>query len=488
MLSNLRNEALIEKLERAKAKTQRQKNKVSWPDRHLPDLKGSPVPFHEAQALAWDSTRRIVAYIAGTQIGKTTFGPVWLNREIETRGPGDYLAITSSFDLFRLKFLPALLEYFEHILKVGRFWAGDKILELADPETGEFLAKRATDHMWGRIILRSAQALGGLESATAKGAILDEAGQDEFPIGAYRAIRRRLTLNRGRLFIPTTLYTTGSWVVSEIIKPAMKTGITKTLTIREDAEIDYTDSAERDTTVIQADSLVNPAFPRSEYEEAKRDLPKDVFEMQYRGRVTRPRHMIYDCFDEDIHLCPRFKIPDEWKRYLGLDFGGANTAAFYVAEEPKTHKLYVYRIYHHGKKSAKEHVEDMMFGEPGRPKCYGGAPGEGQWRQEFRDAGLPVREPKISDVWLGINRFYALLKKGTLDPETGTRDGDVAIQFFDDLDALRTEITSYHRKTDQLGNPIQNEIAAKSTFHVLDAGRYVLSSVDLDHKVLVATA
>lgn len=177
-----------------------------WPDRHIVGPDGTPVPFHIAQNEIFDSERRTVALVGGSQLGKTTLAPWWLYREIKLRGSGDYIAATSSFDLFRLKLLPSLLQVFEEILQLGRYWVGDKVFELKDPVTGKFLAQRATDHMWGRIILRSAQSLSGLESATAKGAILDEAGQDEFPIEAWRAILRRLTLHRGRILLTTTLY------------------------------------------------------------------------------------------------------------------------------------------------------------------------------------------------------------------------------------------------------------------------------------------
>ena len=52
--------------------------------------------LHPGQTKIWDSERRFVFIIAGTQSGKTTFGPWWLKREIDKRGPGDYLAVTAT--------------------------------------------------------------------------------------------------------------------------------------------------------------------------------------------------------------------------------------------------------------------------------------------------------------------------------------------------------------------------------------------------------
>jgi hypothetical protein len=209
-------------------------------------------------------------YLAGASFiptHNTAFGPWWLWREAMETGGGDHLAVTASYDLFKLKLLPTLLEVFEHILRIGRYWAGDRVLELADPDTGQFWANRSMDRMWGRIILRSADSLGGLESATARSAWLDEAGQDRFTLYAYRAIRRRLALYRGRILITTTLYNLG-WVVQQIMDPAEKTGAVSVEQIGH-GELEYTDSEEADTALIQFDSIINPTYPLEEYEEAR---------------------------------------------------------------------------------------------------------------------------------------------------------------------------------------------------------------------------
>lgn len=471
MLPDLTNDIMLEKLNQAKAKARLKQS--NWPDKYLIGGDDKPVPFHRAQELTWDSPRRIVAYISGSQGGKTAVAPWWLKREIGNLGGGDYLAVTASFDLFKLKFLPQMLRVFVDILGWGRFWAGDKIIELKDPAIGEYWATKSTDTMWGRIILRSAQALGGLESATAKAALLDEAGQDEFPPQAYQAIRRRLALYKGRMFISTTLYNLG-WVKSTIIDVAEKHGTKKNFYTDSGGEIEVTDSEKDDICVVQADSIVNPAFPMDEYEEAKATLPQDVFAMFYRGRVAKPRHLIYDCFDDDINRQPRFELPAMWQRYMGLDFGLINMAATFWAEEPKSRKLYCYRVYLAGSRSTKDHVDAMLEGEPMLPICFGGAKAEGQWRKEFRDAGLSVREPKVSDVWLGINIVYGEIKAGNLI-------------VFDDLDEFFKEIYGYRRKYDESGNPT-DEIYSKNAYHLCDTTRYLIASVRSHRKALVATA
>ncbi len=49
-----------------------------------------------------------------------------------------------------------------------------------------------------RILFGYATDPESLESATAKAAVLDEAGQKKFKVGAWQAILRRLALHQGR--------------------------------------------------------------------------------------------------------------------------------------------------------------------------------------------------------------------------------------------------------------------------------------------------
>ena len=416
---------------------------------------------------------RTVAMIAGTQSGKTSWGPWWMWREIQRTGGGDHLAITSTYDLFKLKMLPAMLEVYEGILGVGRFWAGDRILEIRDPSTGQFWAKKSIDPMWGRVILRSAESLGGLESATARSAWLDEAGQANFTVDAFRAIRRRLALAEGRILITTTLYVLG-WLIQQIIDRAANGGVVTVHGVG-DVELEQTVNEATGIELIQFDSILNPEYPRAEYEEARRTLPNDEFQMFYRGRKSGLRGVIYDTFDRQLHTCPRFPIPDDWPRFMGLDFGGVNTAAIFLAEEPGSKRLYAYREYLAGGRTSKEHASYILSGEQGRPITFGGAKSEGQWRQEFRAAGLPIREPAVSDVMVGIQRTYSVLKSG-------------GMIFFDDLSGTIDQIGSYRRKRDRNGDLI-DEIENKNAYHYLDALRYVISTIRQERaKMKVLTA
>jgi hypothetical protein len=430
-----------------------------WEEGHI-SVDGIATPYHAGQVFAYNSPRRIIAMIAGTQGGKTSFGPWWLWKKIRLGGGGDYLAVTSSYDLFKLKMLPSIRECFEEILGIGRYWAGDKVLELAHPEEG-FLAKRSSDPMWGRIILRSAESSGGLESATAKAAWLDEAGQEKFKVGSWRAIKRRLALNRGDILITTTLYVLG-WLDQEVMGPAEESGVEKRYKVGP-GELTVIDSEKANTALIQFDSIVNPEYPVEEFEEAREMLPEEEFDMQYRGRVGKMRTLIYDCFDVKRDVVEAFEIPGNWTRWVGMDFGGTNTVAVYFAEDPETGILYGYRLYKEGKLTAAEHAAKIQDGEEHELIIFGGDRSEGQWRKEFGSAGLDVYQPPDIGLEVGLLRVYAAKKKGL-------------VKYFEDLWPIVDENLRYKRKVDEYGN-VTDDIVAKKSFHYMDGERYIVGYV-----------
>lgn len=380
----------------------------------------------------------------------TSLSPWWLWREIRRRGAGDYMAVTSSYDLFKLKFLPEMRTIFEHVLQVGRWWAGDRVIELRNPATGQFEAKHADDPMWARIILRSASADGGLEAATAKGAVFDEAGQDIVPLDAFEALRRRLTLNQGRILITTTLYNMG-WLKQKILDRDGHDGI----------------------EVIIFESTANPAFPLEEFEYLKATMPKWKFDMFHRAILTRPPGMIYGDFIDDYreqggHKVKPFQIPTRWPRYQGVDPGAVNTAMVWLAHDTDNDLYYLYRESLEGGKSTREHVRSTLEIEAEHNERvisrFIGQKSEVQQRLDWQSEGVRnVNEPPVHDVESGIDRVIALLKEHRL-------------YLFDTCEGILDEMGRYSRKLDEMSEPTE-EIKDKAKFHRIDALRYVGAGV-----------
>lgn len=414
--------------------------------------------WHPGQAAALASRHRFVAILSGTQSGKTVTGPRWLHREIggyteeatgevvEGRGPGDYLAVTANYDLYKLKMLPELLWYFVDTLRIGKYWAQSRIIEIAeDCRPGAFLAQTQDSPMWARIILRSAEAPAGLESATAQAAWLDEAGHPDFRREAWEAVLRRLSLFQGRVLISTTLYEWG-WLKTEVY--------------------DRWKAGDPDYSVVQFDSILNPMFSKEEWERAKRSMPAWKFDLFYRGRYARPAGLIYDSFNEALCKIKRFPISSSWPRYIGHDFGPIHTSALWYAQDPTTGYLYLYRTYlSQEKTTAAAHVEkwkELSAGETIR-KRVGGAVGSADegWREAYSLAGCSIQEPLVRDVEVGIDRVYGWHKTNRLF-------------VFEDLLDYLSEKMSYSRKLDEDYLPTE-EIKDKSRFHLMDGERYILS-------------
>lgn len=334
--------------------------------------------------------------------------------------------------------LPELRMVFEILLQKGRYWAGDKVIELRDPDTGEFWATRSDDPMWGRIILRSAASGGGLEASTAKAAWLDECGQDEFPLTVWEAVQRRLSLAEGRVLGTTTPYNLG-WLKTEVYDPW--------------------EEGDPDIDVISFPSTMNPAFPQREFDRVEARMQTWRFGMFYKGQFTKPAGLIYDCFTGDM-LCDPFEIPDDWMRYVGVDFGGANTAILWAAEDPDTEKVYLFDEWLGGGETSTQYAERAKRNVPDGCESYawGGAKSEGQAR---RDWGMSffVDAPLVTDVEPGIDRGTRLMNEDRL-------------RVFRTLHGFRDEIARYKRKLDDAGHPLE-EIEHKRRFHHMDAYRYM---------------
>lgn len=396
---------------------------------------------HAGQWRAYESDKRFVLVLAGTQGGKTSFGPLWLWKEIKNRGPGDYLVVTPTYPLMELKALPEFLSLFKRRLNVGEYTGSpSRRFAFSESVSKELFGSADTPT---NVYFGYAADPDSLEAATAKAAWLDEAGQKKFKLGSWEAIQRRLSINEGRALITTTPYDLG-WLKQKLFDPWQAANGKHPL-------ID----------VIRFDSTENPAFPRAEFERARDSLPRWKFDLFYRAIFTRPAGLIYDCFDFDRFVVPRFCIPDRWPRYLGMDFGGVNTAGMFYAEEPGTDRLYAYREYKAGGRTAKEHTAALLDGEPGLPSVIvGGSHSEGQWRDEFCAAGLPVREPAVKEVEVGIDRVYGAHKRGE-------------IFVFFDLAGYLEEKGTYSRVVNDAGE-VQEAIDDKHSFHFMDAERYIV--------------
>lgn len=387
--------------------------------------------FHPGQMRAWDSKARFPVILAGTQWGKTCFEPDWLHREILNQGVGDYIAGTATFPLLGLKMLPEFITLFRDMLHWGKYRDSDKIIESNTSKS--------------RIIFFSATNPESMESATAKAGVLDEAGQKQFQLQTWEAVQRRLSLAQGRCLIGTTLYSLG-WLKTEVYDKAI--------------------AGDKLFEIIHGDSIDNPCFPHEEYERQRAQMPGWKFDMFYRGRYTRPVGLVYDSFSETDDVIDRFEIPKNWLIYVGHDFGSANPAAMFYAQDPSTGLFFAFHEYLPGSRSTYDHVEafkHLIAGYNVIKRVGGNWTTEEGWRNDYTSHGWPIQSPKenMRRIENQIARVYALNKLHK-------------VKVFRDLRHYLDQKTSFSYILDDKYQPT-DKYDNEAAMHLLAAERYILS-------------
>lgn len=177
-----------------------------------------------------------------------------------------------------------------------------------------------------------------------------------------------------------------------------------------------------------------------------------------------PNRLIYRAFNEVSQKIQPFEIPAMWPRYVGHDFGSANPAALFFAQDPATGYFYAYHEYLPGVGlSTYQHVQAFKELTKGLPvlKRAGGSHQEDEIRQGYTAQGWPIQEPKVRDVNAGIDRVRAMMEKNQ-------------VFVFNTLHRFTEELMTYLWKVDADGR-ITDDIYNKSAFHLSDAMRYILS-------------
>ena len=202
-----------------------------------------------------------------------------------------------------------------------------------------------------------------------------------------------------------------------------------------------------------------------------RSLTGTRLQRLFYGLWAAPEGAVYDIFEGDVvaygqrgHVVKSFPIPPTWPRAVGIDPFGAQIAATWLAFDPSSGILNVYREYMepfglttagHAKNVLAETGDEPVFA------WVCGGPSERAWRLEWQAAGIPVVEPPISDVWVGIDYVYQLLK-------------EFRLVIHDSCVGLISEIGDYRRKMGRDGVATE-KIENKEIYHLLDSIRYVVS-------------
>lgn len=209
----------------------------------------------------------------------------------------------------------------------------------------------------------------------------------------------------------------------------------------------------------------NPHISR----EALGEIVQDMSTQSYRQEILAEDDdiqlswLVYSKFNERVCTISRFPIPKEWLIYSGHDFGQANPACLFLAQNPATGDFYAFKEYAPGAGfSAAQHVEKFIEFTQGYNvlrRVGGNVTTEEEIRQNYTAHGWPITAPKVTKVNAQVDRVIGLMELNKLF-------------IFDDLWKLLEEIFNCLWELDNEGR-ITNKIKNEARYHLLACLRYI---------------
>lgn len=389
---------------------------------------------HAEQCRILQAPQRFVAAIAGTGGGKTAIGPLWLMREIEKHPGAEWMVLAPTVKILKRATLPTLKRAFSGTPFHGIYRAGDGEYRLPDG---------------GVIYCVSTHNPDSIEGGQIHAAWADEAGQ--MVRGAWIALQARLGVHMGRCLFTSTPYAV-NWLKRDILDPVTR--------------------GDRDYFAHRWSSIANPAYPREEYERAKRTLPRPLFLMRYHGHFTLMEGRIFSEFDADFNVRPCLYHPDK-TILVGSDFNVSPMA--WVLCHRHGHQLEVFdEIYLRGTTTQRtlDYLHNRYANHKAGWQFYGDASGKARktsaalsdYRQILNDprfarAGrtvhYPDSNPRRADRFAACNAMFCAAdgeRRCFIDPSVVNLIGDLESRFYktNSMDPDDRDADSGHA-TDALG-------------------------------------
>lgn len=199
------------------------------------------------------------------------------------------------------------------------------------------------------------------------------------------------------------------------------------------------------------------------------EIVKDMSKQSYRQEILaeddemQASWLVYSKFNERVCKIPRFPIPKEWLVYSGHDFGQANPATLFLAQNPGTGDFYAFKEYAPGAGySAAQHVikyQEFTQGYNVLRRVGGNVTTEEEIRQNYNSHGWVITAPKVTRINAQVDRVIGLMELNKL-------------YIFDDMQRLLDEIFNCQWELDNEGM-ITNKIMNEAKYHLLSCLRYI---------------
>lgn len=127
------------------------------------------------------------------------------------------------------------------------------------------------------------------------------------------------------------------------------------------------------------------------------------------GQWAGQEGMVYEEWNEDVHLIDPFPIPDSWRRYRAIDFGYTNPFVCQWWAEDEDGRLYLYREIYMSRRTVKVHAQQIN--ELSGHEWYGAtvADHDASDRATLAENGITTVAAQ-KDVSVGIEKVQERLK------------------------------------------------------------------------------
>jgi PBSX family phage terminase large subunit len=230
--------------------------------------------------------------------------------------------------------------------------------------------------------------------------------------------------------------------------------------------------------IVTTTSLENPYLPDGYVDSMIQQYPEEWVKRYVFGSFDTFSGLIYHEFrDAKPYVVPAYELPDDWYRFVAMDYGYRNpTAALWAAVSPEG-RVYVYDEFYASNKLVSEIAEIVQAKSKGQNIQQWLIDPSTRNRQgvtgvsvidEFAKYGLFMR-PANNDVRAGINRVKEKFK---------LVDGVPNLVIFSKCVNLRTELGEYRWKDLKVGaTQDAPEKPVKRNDHSCDALKYMISYI-----------
>lgn len=168
----------------------------------------------------------------------------------------------------------------------------------------------------------------------------------------------------------------------------------------------------------------DPVF-RRQYMQNLLDMPVHIQQAQIHGNWYFTPGAFYECWNENIHVCEPFKVPDDWKMFRSMDWGFKNPGCIHWwAMDPDETLYCVYELTFREKSDAEVATmvkqTEQIFGLWSGESLITGPADTQLWEQRghsakemaqvFRDKGVPWEQADKKSRRVNAQRLTARLK------------------------------------------------------------------------------